>query len=197
LRNWQLTLTIVALLGVLLGMNYAADWRKDQAEARGKEVQKLREAAEAAAQAANNPGVPAGHGGDEKAFALPANSGPLDAPVKLQIFANDANSCHQTSTTLKEVEGVYGALLRVEWLSMTDPKAAEQSDKLSIGCEAGLAINGQIEREIARQGGKTLVSFRGPLGDKYRLPDVYAGINAALTEKGKQPPAAAVTKAKG
>ena len=194
MRNWQLTLTIVGLLAVLVGMNYVADWRQQQAKAHAKEVEKARQAAETAAQGAKSSGKPE-HGSGAKAFDLPANSGPPGAPVKLEIFVNNSNSCHEASTSLKNVQQAYGSLLRIEWRSMMDPKVAAQSDKLNIGCEAGLAINGKIECEVRRGGGKVLVSFRGPAGDKFKLPDVYAAINAALETKGKQPPAAAVAKA--
>ena len=40
------------------------------------------------------------------------------------------------------------------------------------------------------------MAFRGPIGDKYKITDVYAAINTVLVQKGKQPPAAAVQKAK-
>jgi hypothetical protein len=197
LRKAQLPLTILGLLLVLGLMNYASDLRQQHAEARAKAVEQARKEAETKAQVAKSGSKPNVHGqGDDKAFDLPANSGPVSAPVKLEVFVNNANSCHASSTTLKDLQQVYGSLLRIEWLSMTDPKVSERSDKLSIGCEAGLIINGRIEVEISRYGGKTLMAFRGPIGDKYKINDVYAAINAMLVEKGKQPPAAAVQKGK-
>ena len=187
MRKLQVPLTIAALLLVVLGMNTVADMRQQQAKARAKEVEKVRQQAEMAAAAAK--GDASGHSGqgaESVAFKLPASSGPANAPVKVEIFVNNANSCHQASVALKEIQSVYGDLVRVEWLSMTDPKVTDRSDRLNIGCEAGLVINGN--------GGKALVSFRGPVGDKYKLSDVYRAVNQALQKKGKRPPTAAVAK---
>lgn len=195
MRKLQVPLTIVALLLVVLGMNTVADMRQQQAKARAKEVEKVRQQAEMAAAAAK--GDASGHSGQgtqNEAFKLPPSSGPAQAPVKVEIFVNNANSCHQASIALKEIQSVYGNLVRVEWLSMTDPKVTERSDRLNIGCEAGLVINGKVENEVIKNGGKALVSFRGPVGDKYKLSDVYRAVNQALQEKGKRPPAAAVAK---
>ena len=196
MRKLQLVGTIVALLLVVIGMNTVADMRQQKAKAQAKEVQKAREAAEATAAAAKGKTTEHGsHGGGAPAFTLPPNSGPTTAPVKVESFVNDTNSCHQASTSLKEIQDAYGALVRLEWYSMNDPKVAERSDKLEIGCEAGLVINGKIEMELEKNGGKVLMSFRGPAGDKYKMSDVYRAINQALEAKGKPPPADALAKA--
>ncbi|MBU0611399.1 MAG: hypothetical protein KKI08_26200 [Armatimonadetes bacterium] len=195
MRKLQVVGTIVALLLVVIGMNTVADMRQQKAKAQAKEVQKAREAAEAAASAAKGKTTETTGHGTTPAFELPANSGPVTAPVKVESFVNDTNSCHQASTSLKEIQDAYGALVRLEWFSMNDPKVAERSDKLEIGCEAGLVINGKIEMELEKNGGKVLMSFRGPAGDHYKMSDVYRAINQALEAKGKHPPADALAKA--
>lgn len=193
MRKLQLAITIVVLLGIVIGMNSIVDLQRAKAAEHAKEVEKQREAAEAAARASHDQATETKH--EEKAFELPESSGPPSAPVKLEVFVNNTNSCHEANTTLDAVHAVYGPMLRVEWYSMSDAKVAALSDKLEIGCEAGLVINGKIEVEVERNGGKALVAFRGPTNDKYKLRDVYGAINAALREKGHEPPPAAVQKA--
>jgi hypothetical protein len=195
LRMLAIILIVVALLGVMFAMNYFADLKGAKAREEAKAVEKAKKAAELNARA-NNPPQASAHGGPA-AFALPKNSGPADAPVKLEVFINNSNTCHQTSiTTFANVANVYGKLVRLEWLATNDPKASARADKLKIGCEAGLVIDGKIETQLEKNGGKALVAFRGPAGEKYQMSDVYAVINADLAAKGKKPPAEAAAKAK-
>lgn len=197
LKKLRVPATIFALLLVVVGMNTIADMRQQRAEEQAKQVEIIRKTAEAKALAARGEQEAAAAGKPAQVFfELPPNSGPQNAPVKLEIFVNNGSSCHSINKDLEEIQAVYGDLLRVEWLSMTDPDIIKRSDDLSIGCEAGLAINGQIEMEITRDGGKALVPFRGLTGDKYKVPDVYAAINKLLVDKGHAPPAEAVAKAK-
>lgn len=195
MKKLQVPLTIVALILLVLGMNTVADKRQEQAKARAKKVEDARRAAELAASTAKakTDKKPAGHG-STPAFKLPPNSGPAGAPVKLEVFVNDANSCQESCTNLKSLQTDYGDLLRMEWCSMNEPKNAERSDKLAIGCEAGLVINGKIEVEMSKNGGKVLLAFRGPVGDKYKLSDIYRAINMQLAAKGKKPPATTIKK---
>jgi len=196
LKKWQAPVAIIALLAVVAGMNVVADWRREQAEKKNKELEKKKLEAELLAKVKEgNPHGLSQHGGAAPAFKLPPPSGPAGAPVKVEIFVNNTNECHVANTALTELPKIYGSLVRLEWHSIADPKVAERADKLQIGCEAGILINGKIEMEVPRLGGKMFVSFRGPLGDKYKLPDVYAAINQALQAKGKKPPAAALAKA--
>lgn len=188
-------IVVPSLLGVQFAMNYVTEARAQKAREEAKAVEKAKQAAEIAAASKNAP-KSEGHGGPA-AFALPKNSGPTDAPVKLEVFINNSNTCHQGSlTTFDDMSKVYGKLLRVEWLATNNPQAAARADKLKIGCEAGLVIDGKIECQVEKNGGKALVSFRGPAGEKYQMSDVYLVINTELKTKGKQPPAEAVAKAK-
>lgn len=197
LKRLQVPATIVALLLVVIGMNTVADMRQERAREQAKQAEIMRKTAEAKALAAKGEQEAAAAGaGEQVLFDLPPNAGPLNAPVKLEIFVNNANSCHTVNKGLEEIQKVYGELLRVEWLSMTDAAVTKRSDDLSIGCEAGLVINNEIEVEIMRDGGKALVSFRGLAGDKYKVRDVYAAVNRKLQDKGKTPPAEAVARAK-
>lgn len=196
-KKWQLTATIVALLVVVVGMNSIADLQRQKAESLAKEAEKARMAAEASAAAAHAKDAPPSDTHGEQAFALPDASGPQTAPVKLEVFVNNTNSCHQVNVTeLNALPKAYGKLLRVEWLSMSDPKIAARSDMQQIACDAGLLINGKPEYIIERLGGKMTISFRGPTGDKYKMGDLYLVINNLLRQQSKAVPAAAQQKAK-
>lgn len=194
-RTLRVILIVTALLAVVFVMNTVADKRQNEARELAKEAQKAKDAATAAA-AAKNSSSKDGHGG-AAAFALPPATGPATAPVKLEVFINNSNTCHQGSVDpMKDLQKVYGKLIRTEWLSTSDPKTSVRADKLKIGCEAGVAVNGNAEALVDRGGGKVKVDFRGPAGDKYKLEDLYVVINNELIAKGKKPPAAAVARAK-
>lgn len=195
MKKLQVPLLVLLLLAVVFGMNTVADMRQKQAKALTKEAEKTKEAATAAAAAKNAPPTE-GHKGPA-AFALPPHSGPTTAPVKVEVFINNSNSCHQASVEpMKDLQKVYGKLLRTEWYSTNDPKVSVRADKLKLGCEAGLAVDGKADAQVERDGGKVLVSFRGPAGDKYKIEDLYRVINNELKAKGKTPPAAAVARTK-
>jgi hypothetical protein len=196
LRKLQTSLIVILLLGVVYGVNAYDTQRRQKAETLAKEAEKAKRSAEATAASKSAPKAgPGTHAA--AAFALPKSSGAPDAPVKLEIFVNDANSCHEVSVgVLGDLQKTYGKLLRSEWYTTSDPKASARADKLKIGCEAGLVINGKIEAMVERDGGKALVSFRGPVGDKYKVEDVYRATNLALRAAGRKPPAAALERAR-
>ncbi|MEI6503765.1 MAG: hypothetical protein WCP21_22370 [Armatimonadota bacterium] len=192
-RTLRVILIVIALLAVVFVMNTVADKRQNEARELAKEAQKAKDAATAAA-AAKNSSSKDGHKG-AAAFVLPPATGPATAPVKLEVFINNSNTCHEGSVDpMKDLQKVYGKLIRTEWLSTNDPKSSIRADKLKIGCEAGLAVNGKTEAQVERGGGKVKVDFRGPAGDKYKLEDLYLVINNELIAKGKKPPAAAVAR---
>jgi hypothetical protein len=190
LKKLQVPLIVLVLFGVVYMTNYFTEQQRKDAAALSKQAEKTKQAAELEAASKN---APKSTGKHAAAFALPANAGPLTAPVKLEIFVNDTNSCHSSSIApITELQKAYGNVLRVEWYSVSDPKVSARADKLKVGCEAGLLVNGKIERQVIRNGGKVLISFRGPAGEKYKMEDVYMALNQDLKTKGKKPPAAAV-----
>jgi hypothetical protein len=198
LKKLQVPLIVLVLFAVIYGMNSVADMRQKKAQELAKQAEQAKKAAELAALAKESPAEP-GHGeGGKIAFALPKSTGALTAPVKVEVFINNTNSCHEGSVKpMQNLSKIYGSLARVEWYGISDPKVSARADKLKLGCEAGLVINDKIEREVDRNGGKGLLSFRGPVGDKYKMEDVYKAINTELKAKGKTPPAAAIAAEKG
>lgn len=194
MKKLQVPLIVLVLFGVVYGMNYYTEIQRKQAAALTKEAEQAKSKAELDAASKNAPKD--GHTAPA-AFALPASSGPATAPAKVEVFVNSSNSCHASSVApMQALQKTYGNLLRLEWYSVSDPKVSARADKLKIGCEAGLLVDGKIEQQVARNGGKVLISFRGPAGEKYKMEDIYAAVNSDLTTKGKKPPATAVARAK-
>ena len=194
MKKWQLSGVIVGLLVVLYGLNVVTQLQQEKA-------QKLAKAAAAAKQAAEQKAaskVPDKHAGKAgpALFKLPRPLGPAGAPIKIEVFVDNTNSCHQASLQLQDLGKIYGSKLRVEFYNMGDPKVSERTDKLALGCDAGLAFNGKVELMVRTAVGKKLIAFRGPAGDKYRPADVYAAVNTLLAGMGKPVPAAGVTAAK-
>jgi hypothetical protein len=197
LKKLRVPLIVLMLFAVVYGMNSVADMRQKQAKELAKQAEQAKRSAELAASAKLPPSEGARDHGGKAAFALPKSIGVPTAPVKVEIFINNMNSCHQGSVApMEKVGKIYGGLTRVEWYGTTDPAVSARADKLKIGCEAGLVINGKIERQVDRNGGKVLLSFRGPAGDKYKMEDVYKVINSELKAKGKKPPVAAIAAEK-
>lgn len=196
MKKLQVPLIVLVLCAVVFGMNTVADMQRKKAAALAKEAKQAKEAAELAAASKDAAAPDKGH--QKPAFALPTATGPTTAPVKVEVFINNSNTCHQPSVEpMRDLQTVYGKLLRTEWYSTIDPKQSARADKLQIGCEAGVVIDGKVEKQVNRNGGKMLLSFRGPTGDKYKLEDLYTVINMELTAKGKKPPATALARAKG
>ena len=191
MKKWQLGLVVVGLLVVVYGMNLVSGIQRDRAQAEAKKAEKARRDAMAQAQVGQPTSGPGAHQGDlgKQAFDLPASLGPKGAPVHLEVFVNGTNACHLVNVTfIERFQRVYGKLLRVDWFDMKDPKVAERADRLKIGCEAGITINGQIEMKIDRLGGPRIIGFRGPTGSgDWAKEDLYAAVNLALRQKGLQP----------
>jgi hypothetical protein len=194
LKKWQIGVVIVALLGVVYGLNAISQAQREKAEALAKEAKKTRQEAEQKALAGKGVRY---QGTGKPAFAWPQNTGPEKAPVRIVVFLDGTNHCHEVNVNLlKQVEQTYGKLVRVEWRDMSKLEVKDQADKLHIGCEAGLLINGKVETTVERMGGKTLVDFRGPGGgDKYHNEDLYAAVNLILKSEGLKVPEAAKSRA--
>lgn len=194
MKKLQVPLIVFVLFAVVYGVNTYTEKQRKDAAAAAKAVEQTKKQAELAATAKNAPKADPHAPG---AFVLPPNSGPVTAPVKVEAFVNRTNSCHAPVVgPMEDLQKVYGNLVRLEWYSVSDPAAAARADKLKIGCDAGLLVNGKIEQQLSRNGGKVLVSFRGPSGEKYKLEDIYVTINQDLKAKGKTPPATAKAREK-
>ena len=150
-RKFRIPVIVVVLLGVLYAMNAVAQWRQAKAEQAQAAVRKAKEDAELKVAKAVGP---APHNPDGKPiFTMPSNTGPENAPVRIEAFLDRTNDCHSHLEGLKYVGQVYGKLVRIVYLDMMDRKITERADKLKLGCEAGLAVNGQVRRGRDGAGG--------------------------------------------
>jgi len=199
LRKWQLAAVVVGLLGVVYAVNVVSQHQQEQRKELEKAAKEARSAAEAkqGGTVKGTPGVThTSRPGTPPAFPLPKSSGPADAPVKVEVFLDLTNSCHETDLVLKALGKVYGKLVRLNWLNMSDRAVAAQADKLALGCSAGVTINGKVDMVLDTPKGKRGVAFRGPLDSrKFLTSDVYLAINTVLTRKGLKVPALAMERA--
>jgi hypothetical protein len=82
-------------------------------------------------------------------WKMPANSGPQTAKVKVEVFLHAGDPCHLDSAL---VGVALGALepqrLRVEFLGSASAEGAKRFEKMKLGCEQGLAINGKTKFKL-------------------------------------------------
>lgn len=93
--------------------------------------------------------------------------GPEDAPVKLEVFYEDDNQCMVGFAPLMTKLGEqYAPHLRVEFKPTQLPDNQRRSDELGLGCASGLAMNGEVVKNVPDLKPFGLVAFRGPPGMK-------------------------------
>lgn len=197
MKKWQLGVIVVALLGVFYAMNVVTALQQEKAEKLRKAAELAKVTAEQKAAAAKGATGPKPKKGPA-VFALPKPLGPATAPIKIQALVDTSNSCHAAVLPLKNMATIYGSKVRLEFLDMRDAKIADMADKVSLGCDSGLVINGKVEMLVNTPLGKKLVRFSGPPdSDKFRSADVYAAVNTLLAAKGMKVPAAGTKAATG
>lgn len=138
----------------------------------------------ALAKSATQKGDGKGHG--DGPTELPKPVGPEGAPVKIQVFVSGSNSCHsETVTQLQNLaqDGPYKDKVRVEFLDTSKPEVKKLASESKIGCDAGLLLNGRTALRVPGHGEAGLVMFSGPMGQKYKLADLTAGVDQILKEK--------------
>jgi hypothetical protein len=199
LRKWQLAAVVVGLLAVVYAVNVVSQHQQEKRAELEKAAKEARTAAEAkhTGTVKGTPGVAhKSRPGTPAAFALPGSSGPADAPVKVEVFLDLTNSCHEANLVLKALAKVYGKQVRLTWLDMSQPAVSMRADKLALGCNAGLTVNGKVNMVLDTPKGKRVVAFRGPIDSgKFLTSDVYSAINTVLNRKGLKVPALAVEQA--
>jgi len=95
-------------------------------------------------------------------FAFPDPFGPADAKVKVFVICQEGNGCHRplvalwTAVALAEPER-----LRVEFGSQRSVTKAD-GGPMEIGCDAGIAINGNTKFEIGKGKQKRVLYLTGP-----------------------------------
>ena len=147
----KLTVAVIALLALVGVVNYAIKMDPTQLAARGVGLGDHH------------------HHGDEEEEAEPPIKvdvmGPEDAALKLEVFYDEDNPCMaEFEPTMKGIAEQYAPHVRVEFKPTSKEENMLRSQEVRLGCEAGIAINGEVVKKAPGEEG--LIAFRGPPGQK-------------------------------
>ncbi|MBC7286751.1 MAG: hypothetical protein H5T86_01660 [Armatimonadetes bacterium] len=124
----------------------------------------------------------------EPTIRLPVKEGPPTAVVKVEAFLSGGNPCHHASVDmLRRLAEEYPGQVRVEVYDRADPAAKQRAERLKIGCEMGIVINGRGAFNIP---GKGIVMFQGPVdaSHDYNIADLRMVVEMLIRQKtGKEP----------
>lgn len=100
-------------------------------------------------------------------FRFPEPLGPEDAKVKVQILAQEGNSCHEALVGLWiGVADLEPERLRVEfgWRPAQPTEGSSETAQAppELGCDAGVLVNGESKFELGEGEGKRIVYLLGP-----------------------------------
>jgi len=99
-----------------------------------------------------------------KAKPLPP-VGNEDAKVRLEVFVESANHCHQgTIELVRKIAEAVPKRIRVEFADTATKEGYEAATKAGINCDAGILVNGKNSITISEGRETFTVAFHGPLG---------------------------------
>lgn len=163
-------LVIVIIIAAVISNNRTIEARKNHYK-QMKEAQKAAE--HAMEQGFHHPA---------SKFKIPENSGPTDAPVKVVCYIDSSNECLKFNIdALEKLQAVYGDLVSIEYRDTLFEEMLKASDELQIGCDAGIYINDEIERQTIPDNKDSIADFRGAIdADHFWTCDMYGAINIIL-----------------
>lgn len=119
--------------------------------------------------------------------------GPKDAPVKMTVFYNSENSCHQQMATLpRQLVSGNAKDVQIRFVDTANPEGAEECNKVANCQMGGIAINGQASWTMAsaKGGGNPMpVMFHGACehSGSYGWEHVKAALAYSLEKAGRKP----------
>ncbi len=119
---------------------------------------------------------------------LPPKVGPDDAPVKIDIYGTQQNTCHSAAFAAVRdmIQERYPNLVQLRFHDTSNPAAAQEAMSHKITCETGLLVDGRLVWKLPS--GK-LVTFTGAVGEHgWTMHDLMAALDLALKKKGIEPP---------
>jgi hypothetical protein len=191
-RNVVILIVLLLILGIY-GLNAVMQGQWEDIKARREEeLERRRRADLGLPPPSDEPQTP------PSAFEVPPDTGPDDAPVRLEVYVNSSNDCLASVVyVIKPLSDVYGDLVQIDYRDTLDPEVRAESDDRQIGCEAAIFFNG--ENVVKAQPGNLTGAkrFQGPPDETdYSTGDVYGAINYILREAGIEPPAEAISRAR-
>ncbi len=119
---------------------------------------------------------------------LPVFRGPEGAPVVIRAYLSGSNPCHITSISmLEQLAEEYPDQVRVEVYDKDDPKVAEEADRVKIGCEMGILVNGRGAFNVP---GRGVIMLQGPVDSShdYTMKDLRLIVEREIRAKTGKPP---------
>ena len=183
---------LILLVGGLYALNalVQATWEREKADRKALLEERRRQ--ELGLPAPSDPQTP------EKAFDVPPNSGPADAPVQIAVYFNSTNGCLKSVVdAVAEAAVIYGNLVHVDYRDTIEPDVQTDADARQIGCESAIFFNGEMVRRAQPGEFAGLKKFQGPPDEgNYAISDIYGAINYLLADVGIEAPAEARAKAR-
>ena len=118
-------------------------------------------------------------------WTLPRDTGAADAKVVIEVFVMAGDPCHVDTAYLGQALGTIDPKrIRVKFVNAATGKAAtDRREKVKLGCDQGLAINGKTEFKIpdpAAKGGKRTVFTAHHQGETGGSTALYPILNQEL-----------------
>ncbi len=183
---------LVLLVGGLYALNAViqASWEREKADR--KALLEARRREELGLPPTTEPQA------NEKAFEIPPNSGPSDAPVRIAVYFNSTNGCLKSVVdSVAEAATIYGDLVHVAYRDTLEPDVQTDADAKQIGCESAIFFNGEMVRRAQPGEFAGLKKFQGPPNEgNYATSDIYGAINYLLEDADVEAPAEARVRAR-
>jgi len=128
------------------------------------------------------------HQEDKPLIQLPIIKGPKGAPVEITAYLSGNNPCHMTSITmLEQLAEEYPDQVRIEIYDKDKPDVAKEAERVKIGCEMGILINGRGAFNLP---GRGIVMLQGPVdaSHDYSLEDLRLIVERIIRSKTGKPP---------
>jgi hypothetical protein len=95
-------------------------------------------------------GLNENHGSALAGWKMPPDSGAADAKVVVEVFLMSGESCHVETAFAGQALGTLDPKrIRVKYVDGASGKAAaERREKVKLGCDQGVAVNGKTEFKI-------------------------------------------------
>ena len=126
--------------------------------------------------------------GDEELadFQVPPDMGAEDALVTIEVFLRGGDPCHVPTVLLGEaLGGIDPERIRIDFQDTSTPKALQRFTEVKLGCDQGLAVNGETKFTVpgTDESGKEKERTLYLTGDGgWGMPDLHAILDTVLKE---------------